>query len=72
MRVNLGQEFVIGGYTIGSKTFGALIFGYVLIARAETVQWSLGGQAGVRPPVSRYQWLAPLAMLDMAFSARRP
>lgn len=28
MRVNRGQEFVIGGYTIGSKTFDALIFGY--------------------------------------------
>jgi bifunctional non-homologous end joining protein LigD len=28
MRVNQGQEFVIGGYTIGSQTFDALIFGY--------------------------------------------
>ena len=28
MRVNRGQEFVIGGYTIGKKTFDALIFGY--------------------------------------------
>jgi bifunctional non-homologous end joining protein LigD len=28
MRVDKGQEFVIGGYTIGSKTFDALIFGY--------------------------------------------
>lgn len=28
MRVNRGQEFVIGGYTRGSKTFDALIFGY--------------------------------------------
>jgi DNA ligase D-like protein (predicted ligase) len=28
MRVNQGQEFVIGGYTIGSKSFDALIFGY--------------------------------------------
>jgi bifunctional non-homologous end joining protein LigD len=28
MRVNQGQEFVIGGYTAGSKTFDALIFGY--------------------------------------------
>jgi bifunctional non-homologous end joining protein LigD len=28
MRVNQGQEFVIGGYTIGSKTFDAQIFGY--------------------------------------------
>ena len=28
MRVNKGQEFVIGGYTIGGKSFDALIFGY--------------------------------------------
>src|SRR5215207_4553811 len=28
MRVNRGQEFVIGGYTVGTNTFDALIFGY--------------------------------------------
>src|SRR5579863_2976683 len=28
MRVNSGQEFVIGGYTFGGKSFDALIFGY--------------------------------------------
>ncbi|MGB2712567.1 MAG: hypothetical protein WBC51_00190, partial [Vicinamibacterales bacterium] len=28
MRVNRDQAFVIGGYTRGTKTFGALIFGY--------------------------------------------
>ena len=28
MRINQGQEFVIGGYTVGTKTFDALIFGY--------------------------------------------
>jgi DNA ligase D-like protein (predicted ligase) len=28
MRINRGQEFVIGGYTRGTKTFDALIFGY--------------------------------------------
>jgi bifunctional non-homologous end joining protein LigD len=28
MRVNHGQEFVIGGYTVGGRTFDALIFGY--------------------------------------------
>jgi DNA ligase D-like protein (predicted ligase) len=27
-RINRGQEFVIGGYTIGSRSFDALIFGY--------------------------------------------
>jgi DNA ligase D-like protein (predicted ligase) len=28
MRVNRGQEFVIGGYTVGGRTFDALVFGY--------------------------------------------
>src|SRR3981189_2873839 len=28
MRVNRAQEFVIGGYTVGTKTFDALVFGY--------------------------------------------
>lgn len=28
MRVNRGQEFVIGGYTHGTRTFDAIIFGY--------------------------------------------
>lgn len=28
MRVNRGQEFVIGGYTIGTKAFDALVIGY--------------------------------------------
>jgi DNA ligase D-like protein (predicted ligase) len=28
MRINRSQEFVIGGYTIGTATFDALVFGY--------------------------------------------
>ena len=28
MRVNQGQEFVIGGYTVGGAAFDALVFGY--------------------------------------------
>ncbi len=28
MRINLGQEFVIGGYTVGGKTFDAVMCGY--------------------------------------------
>jgi bifunctional non-homologous end joining protein LigD len=27
MRVNRGQEFLSGGYTIGTKTFDAIVFG---------------------------------------------
>ena len=42
MRVNQGQEFVIGGYTVGTRTFDALVFGYdegdrlTYVARSET------------------------------------
>jgi len=28
MRVNQTQEFVIGGYTLGGRTFDAVVFGY--------------------------------------------
>ena len=28
MRINRGQEFVVGGYTVGANTFDALVFGY--------------------------------------------
>jgi bifunctional non-homologous end joining protein LigD len=28
MRINQGQEFVIGGYTVGGRSFDALVFGY--------------------------------------------
>ena len=28
MRINRGQEFVIGGYTVGDSNFDSLIFGY--------------------------------------------
>jgi ATP-dependent DNA ligase len=28
MRLDQGQEFVIGGYTVGGRTFDALVFGY--------------------------------------------
>jgi ATP-dependent DNA ligase len=30
MRINEGQEFVIGGYTVGGRAFDALVFGYYL------------------------------------------
>jgi bifunctional non-homologous end joining protein LigD len=33
MRVNEGQEFVIGGYTLGGRAFDALVFGYYEGAR---------------------------------------
>jgi hypothetical protein len=47
MRVNRGQEFVIGRYTLGGQTFDALIFGYyddegrlIYVARTATaLRW---------------------------------
>jgi ATP dependent DNA ligase-like protein len=53
MRVYQGQQFVIGGYTIGSRCFDALIFGYYdgdrLIYRANQKRLHTGRPAeGVR------------------------
>jgi ATP-dependent DNA ligase len=51
MRINQGQEFVIGGYTVGGTTFDALIFGYyeekklMYAARTETVLHPPYGQS---------------------------
>ena len=43
MRINQGQEFVIGGYTLGAKHFDALVFGYYedgkLLYAARNTQW---------------------------------
>jgi bifunctional non-homologous end joining protein LigD len=42
MRVNQGQEFVIGGYTPGTGSFDALIFGYYQgdkLLRRQNSQW---------------------------------
>src|SRR5436190_1227197 len=59
MRVNRGQEFVIGGYTVGGQTFDALIFGYydddgrrIYVARTlvrpfEFLEWT--GKNHLRP-----------------------
>jgi ATP-dependent DNA ligase len=60
MRINQGQEFVIGGYTVGSKTFDALIFGYYeddkLIYAARTRNGS--------PPVVRAQLMKRFRALE--------
>jgi len=43
MRVNLGQPFVIAGYTPAGRTFDAIVFGYFDNARVmyagRTAQW---------------------------------
>ena len=51
MRINRGQEFVIGGYTVGTRTFDALIFGYYegdrLIYAARTRNGFLGSARAI-------------------------
>ena len=33
MRINRGQKFVIGGYTLSDRNFDALIFGYYRVGK---------------------------------------
>jgi bifunctional non-homologous end joining protein LigD len=62
MRVNEGEEFVIGGYTIGGATFDALIFGYYdgpsLIYAART-------RSGFTPPL-RAELMRKFRSLEVA------
>ena len=48
MRTNQGQEFVIGGYTIGGRTFDALIFGYY---EGDDLRYAAGTRSGFTPPL---------------------
>ena len=41
--VNQGQEFVIGGYTVGPKSFDAVIFGYFEAGRLLYAGWTRNG-----------------------------
>jgi bifunctional non-homologous end joining protein LigD len=76
MRVNLGQEFVIGGYTFGGKTFDALVFGYYVGAKLIYAARTRNGfapatRAGL---TNRFQWLeselCPFANLPEPKSGR--
>jgi bifunctional non-homologous end joining protein LigD len=66
MRINRGQEFVIGGYTIGATTFDALIFGYYddgyLVYAART-------RNGFTPPLRQklFRIFRPLEVRDCPF-----
>ena len=62
MRVNRGQEFVIGGYTRGTKTFDALIFGYYEGDRLIYVARTRNGFT----PVSRAQLFKKFKGLEIA------
>ena len=43
MRINQGQEFVIGGYTIGGRAFDALVCGYYEGKDLIYVAWTRNG-----------------------------
>jgi DNA ligase D-like protein (predicted ligase) len=62
MRVNRGQEFVIGGYTRGTKTFDALIFGYYEGDRLIYVARTRNGFT----PVTRAQLFRKLKALEIS------
>jgi len=61
MRVNRGQEFVIGGYTRGTQTFDALIFGYYEGDRLIYVARTRNGFA----PVTRSQLFRKFKSLEI-------
>jgi bifunctional non-homologous end joining protein LigD len=61
MRVNRGQEFVIGGYTRGTKTFDALIFGYYEEDKLMYVARTRNGFT----PILREQLLRKLRALEI-------
>jgi bifunctional non-homologous end joining protein LigD len=62
MRVNRGQEFVIGGYTVGTRTFDALIFGYYESGR---LLYAARTRNGFTPAV-RAQLARKLSALEIA------
>jgi bifunctional non-homologous end joining protein LigD len=50
MRLNRGQEFVIGGYTVGTSTFDALVFGYY---EGERLMYAARTRNGFSPAMRR-------------------
>jgi DNA ligase D-like protein (predicted ligase) len=62
MRINQGQELVIGGYTIGTNTFDALIFGYYEGDRLIYVARTRNGFT----PVMRAQLFRKLRSLEIS------
>lgn len=76
MRVNRGQEFVIGGYTVGGATFDALIFGYyegkdlVYVARTRNGFTSTSRQTLMKTFRSLETKQCPFANLPEARSGR--
>jgi ATP-dependent DNA ligase len=69
MRVNRGQEFVIGGYTLGTKTFDALIFGYY---EGKTLMYAARTRNGFTPAtrLALFKKFAGLEVQDCPFAQR--
>jgi ATP-dependent DNA ligase len=69
MRVNRGQEFVIGGYTMGGSSFDALVFGYYdggeLIYAARTGSGANSGEV-------RYRVRSAALVLSIGIRQRAP
>src|SRR3954465_11819156 len=67
MRVNRGQEFVIGGYTMGTKTFDALVFGYY---ESDRLIYAARTRNGVTPAVREqlFKKFHGLAIKDCPFA----
>jgi bifunctional non-homologous end joining protein LigD len=62
MRVNQGQEFVIGGYTLGTRTFDALVIGYYEKGRLLFATRTRNGFT----PATRQQVFRKLRTLEIA------
>jgi bifunctional non-homologous end joining protein LigD len=62
MRINKGQELVIGGYTVGGTSFDALIFGYYDADRLIYVARSRNGFT----PHSRAELFKRFRLLEIA------
>lgn len=67
MRINLGQEFVIGGFTPGSDGFDALVIGFY---EGGSLQYSARVRAGFVPASRReiYQRLKPFIAENCPFA----
>jgi len=66
MRINRGQEFVIGGYTIGTRSFDALVLGYYEGGRLMYVART---RNGFTPAIRQrlFKKLHPLEIRDCPF-----
>src|SRR4029450_4901956 len=67
MRVNRGQEFLIGGYTIGTKTFDAIIFGYY---DGDRLLYAARTRNGFTPALRQqlFKMFRPLEIVDCPFA----